>query len=164
MNNLYISHRSLNVPTYSFWAIGSMLISLFRVTYTVRNIAIRWTNFRKTSCMNMNYTYATTKFRSIFAQMYKFLVEKRYIYNFCSWMVEKICIYVFCLWTFQGQNENLKIIPEIHIFGQITSKYCRVSKNNFGISCGLLEWDLVVSLCRESFRCTIVQALILTPF
>ena len=26
--------------------------------------------------MNMNYTYPTSIFRSIFAQMYKFLVEK----------------------------------------------------------------------------------------
>ena len=32
MKNLYISHRSLYAPTYSFWAIGRMLISLFRVT------------------------------------------------------------------------------------------------------------------------------------
>ena len=48
MNNLYISQRSLYVPTYSFWAIGSMLISLFRVTSwfdTVNNAVTRWMNF-----------------------------------------------------------------------------------------------------------------------
>ena len=45
MDNLYISHRSLYTPTYSFWAIGSMLISLFRVTSgfdTVCNIVTHW--------------------------------------------------------------------------------------------------------------------------
>ena len=50
MNILYISHRSLFAPTYSFWAIGSMLISLFRVTSwfdTVYNIVTRWVNFRE---------------------------------------------------------------------------------------------------------------------
>ena len=50
MNNLYISHRLLHAPTYSFWAIRSMLISLFRVTswfYTVCNIVTRWLNFGK---------------------------------------------------------------------------------------------------------------------
>ena len=49
-NNLYISHRSLYAPTYSFWAIRSMLISLFRVTSwsdTVYNVETRWRNFRK---------------------------------------------------------------------------------------------------------------------
>ena len=50
MNNVYISHRSLYAPTYSFWAIRSMLICLFRVTSwfdTVWNIVTRWVNFRK---------------------------------------------------------------------------------------------------------------------
>ena len=50
MNNLYISHRSLYAPTYSFWAIGSMLISLFRHTSwfdTVYNIVTRWVNLRE---------------------------------------------------------------------------------------------------------------------
>ena len=50
MNNLYISHRSLYVQTYSFWTIDSMLIKLFRVTSwfdTVCNIVIRWMKFRE---------------------------------------------------------------------------------------------------------------------
>ena len=66
-------------PTYSFWANRSMLISLFRVTSwfdTVCNIVTRWVNIRKNSCMHMHYNYPTTIFRSFFAQMYKFLVEK----------------------------------------------------------------------------------------
>ena len=48
--NLYISHRSLYAPTYSFSAIRSMLISLFRVTSwfdTVNNTVTRWMNFRE---------------------------------------------------------------------------------------------------------------------
>ena len=50
MNNLNISHRSLYAPTYSFWAIGSKLISLFRVTSwfdIVNNAVTRWMNFRE---------------------------------------------------------------------------------------------------------------------
>ena len=50
MNNLYISHGWLYAPTFSFWAIRSMLISIFRVTSwfdTVCNIVTRWVNFRK---------------------------------------------------------------------------------------------------------------------
>ena len=46
INNLYI----FTPPTYNFWAIGSMLISLFRVTSwfdTVWNIVTRWVNFRE---------------------------------------------------------------------------------------------------------------------
>ena len=50
MTNLYISHLSLYAPTYSFWAIGSMLISLFRVTSwfdTVCNIVTLFELWRK---------------------------------------------------------------------------------------------------------------------
>ena len=50
MNNLYISHRSLYAQTYSFWAIGCMLISPFRVTSwfdTVNNAVTHWMNFRE---------------------------------------------------------------------------------------------------------------------
>ena len=50
MNNLYISHRLLYAPTYSFWAIGSTLISLFRVTSwfdMVNNAVTRWMNLRE---------------------------------------------------------------------------------------------------------------------
>ena len=50
MNNLYMSHRSLYAPSYSFWAIRSMLIGLFRVTSwfdTVYNVVTRWMNFGK---------------------------------------------------------------------------------------------------------------------
>ena len=46
MNNLYISHRSLYIPTYSFWA-GSMFISSLLDTswfYTVCNIVTCWVN------------------------------------------------------------------------------------------------------------------------
>ena len=62
--------------------------------------------------MNLNYNYPTTIFRSIFARMYNFSGRNIYIYN-------------FYLRTFQGQNEKLQIIPEIHIFlGQNACKYC----------------------------------------
>ena len=45
INNLHISHRPLYTPTYSFWAIHSMLISFSRVTSwfdTVSNVVSRW--------------------------------------------------------------------------------------------------------------------------
>ena len=86
MNNLYISHRSLNAPTYSFWAIRSMLISLLRVASsfdTVYNVVTRWMNFRKkNNCMNMNYNYLTTIFRRIFAQNVQISGRKIYFFNF----------------------------------------------------------------------------------
>ena len=70
-----------------------MLISLFRVTSwfdTVCNIVTRLVNFRKkNSCMNMNYTYQTAIFRSIFAQIYKFLVEK-YIFTIFAYEFFKV--------------------------------------------------------------------------
>ena len=49
-NNLYISHRSIYNWSYSFWKIGSMLISRFWVTswfYSVCNILTCWVNFRE---------------------------------------------------------------------------------------------------------------------
>ena len=49
--------------------------------------------------MNMNYNYPTTIFRSIFAQMYKFLVEK----------------YIFTIFAYELFKVKLKKkIPEIH--------------------------------------------------
>ena len=45
---LYTSHRLIYAPTYSFWAIGSMLISLVKVTSwsdIVCNIVTRWMDF-----------------------------------------------------------------------------------------------------------------------
>ena len=109
MNNLYISHRSLYVPTYSFWPIGSILISLFRVTSLFGTVCIILT-LENTSCMNINYNCPTTIYRSIFAQMYKFLDENIYLHfllinfsrskwkivnntrNTCIWV--KILLYV----------------------------------------------------------------------
>ena len=36
----------------------------------------RWVNFREFFYMNMNYSYSTTMYESIFFKMYIFLVEK----------------------------------------------------------------------------------------
>ena len=109
MNNFYISHRSLCAPTYSFWVIGSMLISPFRISSwidTVCNIVTCWVNFgKKNSCINMNYNYPATMYRN-------FVCPNVLISGI------KIYIYKFCLWTFQGHNEKLQIIPEILIFGE----------------------------------------------
>ena len=115
MNNLYISHRSIYAPTHSFWAIHSMLINLSRVTFwfdTVYNFVTRWVNFRKkSSCMDMNYNYPTTIFRSFFAQNLQISGRKIYIYN-------------FCLWTFKGQNEkNVNNTRNTIYLGQNTFKY-----------------------------------------
>ena len=59
-----------------------MLISFFRFTSwfdTDCNIVTHWKNFRKTSCMNIDYNYLTTIFKSIFSQMYEFLVKNIYL-------------------------------------------------------------------------------------
>ena len=98
MNNLYISHRSLYAPRYSFLAIHSMLISLFRVTSwfdSVYNIVSRWANFRKNSCMTMNNNYPTTIFRSILTQ---YVCISGIIYNFhfdLEKFISKNCKYIF---------------------------------------------------------------------
>ena len=62
--------------------------------------------------MIMNYYYPTTIFRSIFAQNVNVQISGR----------KNIYIYIhnFSLSTIQGQNDKMKIMLEIHIFG---SKY-----------------------------------------
>ena len=77
MNILYISHRSLYAPTYSFIAIGSMLISLFRVTSrfdSVCNIVIPWVNFRENHLHEHERQLSDYNSRSILTQIYIFLV------------------------------------------------------------------------------------------
>ena len=79
--NKYTSHIDHFTPQHTAFEQSAACLSVFfRVTSwfdTVCNAVTRWMNFRKkTSCMNMNYTYPTTIFRSILPKMYKFLVEK----------------------------------------------------------------------------------------
>ena len=38
----------------------------------------RWVNFRENIYMNINYSYPTTNYESIFRQIYLFLVEKHF--------------------------------------------------------------------------------------
>ena len=86
MNNLYISHRSINVPTCSFGAICSMRISLFRVTSwldAVWNIVTRGWTLEKT----VAWTWATIirlQYLEIFSLKCTNFWWKIYIYN-CCW-------------------------------------------------------------------------------
>ena len=114
MNNLYISHKSLYAPTYSFLAIGSMLVSLLRVTSwfdTVCNIVTRWVNLEKTICMNMNYEYLTTIFRSFLTQIYVFLVIFTIFHFDLEKFISKNCKNIFFYQKFVHLGEN-------------SSKYC----------------------------------------
>ena len=61
--------------------------------------------------MNMNYNYPTTIFRSIFAQMYKFLVEK-YIFT------------IFAHEFFKVKIKKCKLYQKYIYLGQNTSKHC----------------------------------------
>ena len=66
---------------------------------------------KKTSFMSMNYNYPTTIFRSIFAQMYKFLVEK----------------YIFTILLMNFSRSNCTIVNNTRNafdVGHNTSKYC----------------------------------------
>ena len=57
MNNLYISHRSLYAPAYSFLANSSMLITLSRVTSwfdTVCSIMTRRVSFSKNEQLQLS--------------------------------------------------------------------------------------------------------------
>ena len=112
MNNLYISHRSLYAPTYSFEQSAACRVTSW--FDTVCNIVTRWVNFRrrKNSFMNMNYNDKTTLFRSSFVQ-----ISGREIY-----------FYIFFVWTFQGQNKEIVNNTRNTIYlGQNTSKYCNCS-------------------------------------
>ena len=78
-NNLYISHRSFNAPTYSFLSAQQRAYQSFLVTFWFGSVCItvaRWLNFRENIYININYSYPTTVYESIFTQMHKFLVEK----------------------------------------------------------------------------------------
>ena len=66
MNNLYISHRSIYAPTYSFRAIHNMLISILESLPGLIPFTILWQagwTLDNNSCMDMNYNYPTTIFR-----------------------------------------------------------------------------------------------------
>ena len=53
-------------------------------------IVTRWVNFRKkNSCMNMKFNHTTTIFRSIFTQIFTFLVEK-YIFTIFAYELFKV--------------------------------------------------------------------------
>ena len=93
---------------------GSMFISLLRISFwfdVVCNIVTRWVNFRETICMNMNYNYPTTIYRSIFAQMSKFLVEK-YAFTIFAYELVKV------------KMKNCKLYQKYLYCGHNTSIYC----------------------------------------
>ena len=115
MKNLYISHRSLYAPTYSFRAIHSMLISLFRVTSwvdTVYNIVTRWVNFRKKSCMNVNYN-----------------IWLRYLEVFWPNIYVHVFLVLFTVFQFDLEKFISKIVNiyfstrNLYILDENTSKY-----------------------------------------
>ena len=57
----------------------SVIFGYFLVLYRLQ-ICDCWVNFREKHSMNMTYKHPTTIYRSIVAQLYKFLVEK-YIFT-----------------------------------------------------------------------------------
>ena len=74
----------------------------------VCNIVTHWVNFRKNSCMNMNYNCPTTIYRDILIHMYKFLVEK-YIFT------------IFAYKFFMLKMKNCKQYQKYINLGQNTS-------------------------------------------
>ena len=79
MNNLYILHRPLYAPTYSFWVLSSVLIIHFWLLPRLIPCASQWHTgwtLEKNINMNMNYSYPTTICESFFALMLKKLVDK----------------------------------------------------------------------------------------
>ena len=106
--------RKLYAPTYSFWPIRSMLISLFRGPCwfdTVCNIVTRWMNIRKKQLHEHELQLSDYNIQKYFCPNVQIFGRKKYIYN-------------FCLWTFQGQNEKLYTRKNTYNLGQNTSKYC----------------------------------------
>ena len=101
---VYTAHIDHFTPKHTAFGQSAACLSVFLESLPgLIQFAILWHagwTLEKNSCMNMNYNYLTTIFRSIFAQMYKFLVEK----------------YIFTIFAFE--LFKVKIIPEINIFGQ----------------------------------------------
>ena len=81
MNNLYISHRSLYTPTYSFEHSAACLSVVFKLLPGL--ILFAMVNFREKYLHKHElqlYNYPSTIWENIIAQMYKFLVEKIFIH------------------------------------------------------------------------------------
>ena len=95
---IYTSHIDHFTPQHTAFEQSTACLTVFLGSLPgLIPFAILWhagLTLAKTSCMNMDYNYPTTIFRSIFAQNVRISGGKIYIYK-------------FCLWTFQGQNEKL---------------------------------------------------------
>ena len=98
MNNLYISHRSLYAPTYSFWAIRSMHISLFRVTSWLIPFAILWhagLNLKKTFAWTWTTIIWLQYLEAFWTQIYVFLVLLTIFHFNLEKFISKTCRYIF---------------------------------------------------------------------
>ena len=92
MNKLYISHRSLYAPTYSFEQSTACLSVVFELLPGFIPFAILWHagwTLEKNIYINMNYNYLTTICECIFAHLYKFLVEQ-YIFPIFAYKCFKV--------------------------------------------------------------------------
>ena len=80
-NNLYISHKSLNAPTYNFFSTQQRAYQSFLATSWFGSVCIivtRWVNFREktfTWTLTTAIRLQSMSYQSIFIQMYTFLVE-----------------------------------------------------------------------------------------
>ena len=145
MDNLYISHKSLYAPTYSFWALSKMLIVRFWVTswfYSVYNIVAYWVILDKNVTMNKNYRYPTTIWVSILTQIYAFL--------------EIFTIFAFDLETLKKQRKLKKkyiLLPEICTFGR--KHFPKFKSDNCSsclCKCFSLKFNLRVTILQTEYN------------
>ena len=69
-------------PNIQFLSAWQHAYQSFLVTSWFDSVCVtvtRWVNFRENICMNMKYSYSTTMYESVFAQIYIFLVEKYFL-------------------------------------------------------------------------------------
>ena len=83
---IYTSHIDHFTPHHTAFEQSATCLSIFLESLPgLIPFAILWHagwTLEKANCMNKNYNYPTTIFRSIFTQVYKFLVVKIYILQF----------------------------------------------------------------------------------
>ena len=95
MSNLYISHGFIYVPTYSFLSTQKRAYQSFLVTSWFDSVCVTvtcWVNFRENIYININYSYPTTLYESVFAKMYIFLLDffLQFLLNFIFMVKAKL--------------------------------------------------------------------------
>ena len=108
----FVHHTQINLrPNTQLLSTQQHAYQSFLITFWFNSVCVtepRSVNFRENIYINMNYSYPTTMYESIFAQMYIFIVEK---YFFA----------IFALIKFMVKSKNCKYTRNTYIRANILS-------------------------------------------